>query len=141
MREIRFRAWDESLKKYVFDREDEGFNPTVRYFISLIGIVTKVWNNYVRSNPPIVLEQYTGLNDKNGEPIFEGDIVRITSRFRKRMHTGEIRYDKGRFLMDGLWFTHYDSPNDFTEEGADSLEVIGNIHEGAKEDKPKKQGK
>lgn len=53
MREIKFRAWDKSTKKY-------------RY--------PKLWDNTMPSNweQHYELEQFTGLKDKNGKEIYEG---------------------------------------------------------------------
>lgn len=66
--------------------------------------------------------QYTGLTDKNGVRIFEGDIVDILT---ENEETGVIVYDEGAFIVDAETFTL-----DFRANinGTD-LEVIGNIHD------------
>ncbi len=54
MREIKFRAWD-------YDEE----------------IMRKNWTDIsIVSSDRIILMQYTGLKDKNGKEIYEGDIVK-----------------------------------------------------------------
>jgi len=74
--------------------------------------------------------QFTGLTDKNGVKIFEGDIVEAWSEGYK--HIGEIRWRlEGQpaiiiypaFANQGFWKIHGDKGMD------NGVEVIGNIHD------------
>ena len=71
---------------------------------------------------PATVGQYTGLTDKNGQMIFEGDIVDILT---ENEETGVVAYDDGGFLVnaDGFCVDFHSNIN-----GSD-LEVIGNIHD------------
>lgn len=66
--------------------------------------------------------QFTGLTDKNGKKIFEGDVVDILT---ENEEIGVITYDEGGFVVkaDGFCVDFHNNIN-----GTD-LEVIGNIHD------------
>ncbi len=72
MREIKFRAWYEAKPEY--HRGEQINRPTMLY---------DSWPGecclFAHQGQPLNLMQYTGLKDKNGREIYEGDIVRNTT--------------------------------------------------------------
>lgn len=112
MREIKFRAWDIERKVMV------GASGSLqdKFSIRSDGITKESY----------IIEQFTGLKDKNGKDIWEGDLVGLsdTSYFGDY----EVRFNAGHWEL----YTDNESGNPNSESLYDwqsYCEVIGNIHE------------
>ena len=141
MRTIKFRAWDKKEKK-MFDVCDLYLQTTNRYGVSFISGETF-------NAEDIELMQYTGLHDKNGKEIYEGDIVRGNFYYNGvvEFNIGFIEWaDKlGRWWVSDKnndMFSEFNTSDGIEEETIindeltecliDKCEVIGNIYENSK---------
>ena len=131
MREIKFRVYSEELKKYSTLQE-----------AAIYGKVLPR-DNELKVREQYILEQFTGLYDKNRKEIYEGDIVKISEEYN---HTRTIIWGNLGYDTITCWNVGFAWEEDFTSWDDENIEhyvlnvngdentknwvVIGNIHEG-----------
>ena len=125
MTEIKFRAWSKPKKL---------IRPVskIDFLGKRVFVTDKKGGEFVTPWPlcDSVLLQYTGLKDKNGVEIYEGDIL-VRYRGKEYESIRQIVYDKGSFVCVVRW-PHEDGPYaplQFRTYDANIGEVIGNIYE------------
>lgn len=69
MRKLKFRVWDKLAERFILP--DKGFQG--HYILDLNGCFYDLGNG--SGGDEYVIQQYTGLQDKHGKDIYEGDIV------------------------------------------------------------------
>ena len=94
MREIKFRAWNGEQMDY--DYRD-----------------ACLWNGLLVAEGDTILMQFTGLKDRTGKDIYEGDIVDFQTFDAK----GVVTYVAPRFLASGHELQGYE------------VEITGNVYE------------
>lgn len=106
MRELKFRTWN-----WLEGRYDK--NPCA--FLTISGELTPSVNR--------IIEQYTGLKDKNGKEICDGDILDDGEK-----HIGKVLYNERLASFAYEWgYCGSTFMNLYTSD----MKVIGNIHENA----------
>lgn len=112
-RTIKFRAWHEGKMIYEKDIQHIAMED------NLILRLAKFWCNVMNDS---IIMQFTGLFDKNGKEIFEGDIIEFEYQNGggfTRVKEPVIFY-RGQFDVMG---------GDSLKEYAERSEIIGNIHQ------------
>ena len=114
MREIKFRAWHFKLKK-MFTAEEMTTDQMALlpdgHFANIHSVSTKL--SWILSHEEMLPLQFTGLHDRTGREIWEGDILLTPGKFKMEVRIDNIGYGDPKFFNIGF----------------DVCEVIGNIYE------------
>jgi hypothetical protein len=108
MREIKFRLWHKDLKKILTPDEWHHFGANI-----VMGVLKSEYHEIM---------QYTGLKDKNGKEIYEGDICRIITN--EGLTISAIEWD----CLHLQWSARRTDYFRYAPSSCD-LEVIGNVWE------------
>lgn len=121
----RFRAWDKEFKEMVqvdalvFDEQ------IIKATYKNGNVVKEDLKNYV-------LMQSTGLRDKNGKEIFEGDVLKVTN-LSSWLEVVSFNEDKAMFVSKETKRKVEETPlYDLFNTDIFEVEIIGNIHTNPK---------
>ena len=115
-REIKFRVWDKIEKRFI---TPTSFGQT-HYNLTLNGKLYNLQNG--SGGDDYVVQQFTGLKDKNGKEIYEGDLIK------------EINYGPYRVFWDneiGGWCSCCYCDSELISEYV-AIKIVGNIFDGTK---------
>ena len=116
MRELKFRAWDKYYKLYKCNMDRHILRQDLENNILFKLDHSDNYNNKDRdyNKDIIIIQQYTGIKDANGEEIYEGDILQDSDGY-----IDTVLYHEDGYYHAGDW-----SGDDFR-----CLVIIGNIYE------------
>lgn len=136
MREILFRGKRTDNGEWVYGNLVRGCDEKYAYIVEFGN--RELCRNYVNVNPETV-GQYTGLKDKNGTKIFEGDMIKP---FGDEIDKMVVEFNLGQFLLCLYGERGYMAEYGWEESGnygcfeaeplssyGDDIEVIGNIYD------------
>ena len=124
MRIIKFRGKKPSNGDWVYGSlvSSKDIDPAI-YFQTGNGAVKTMDWVYVKGD---TIGQFTSLYDKNGNEIYEGDILKVQGTDEKI----EVRFVRGIFAF--LWNGNLDDEAPINAPTQEWAEVIGNIHDNPK---------
>ena len=115
-REIKFRVWDKTKKQMFYPSN------AIDWTIGIQGEVFWHCGTSVRDN--VVVQQYTGLKDKKGTEIYEGDIIEY--HYGNESRIGYVDFFAGIYHLYNLDKTADDVIGQWIKN---DVKVIGNMFE------------
>lgn len=127
-REIKFRLWSKIGKKFI-----ETDNPDLDFVINNNGYLYSIENFYgeiyILPQMDIEVLQFTGLQDRNGKEIYEGDILKYNFLYDGRLkHTSPVTYLETQASF-GLKDIYGNEIPLYRITANNYFEVVGNIYE------------
>ena len=131
MRENKFRAWDKTNKRmiYLHQKDIFDFRKNGGFLVAFVEDDYKYGKytrskleayDFVENTGNFIIMQYTGLKDKNGIEIYEGDIIK--SQFLRKNGVIEYVDDKVCFMVK-ISMNEWHFISDLYD-----LKIIGNVY-------------
>lgn len=119
----RFRAWDGGSLCRMYSPEEVWICDGGIWVID-----EDSWNGSLILNNDLNLMQSTGLTDKNGKEIFEGDILKVTDK-HSWLEVVSFNEDKAMFVSKEIEREIEETPlYDLFNTDIFEVEIIGNTH-------------
>lgn len=116
MRELKFRAWDDVEKRMYYGNTEQ--------FDDMLGFRFQ----HFETDKPVYM-QYTGLKDRNGRKIYEGDVLRLVLVDYAHVPEQIFVVSSDSFFEDVCYLQNISRFVEDSDSETDGIEVIGNIYE------------
>ena len=124
-RQLKFRAWDKLAKQFTYP--DKGYQG--HYVLTLNGQFQNLQNG--SGGDEYVVQQFTGLKDKDGKEIYEGDRVRFGYE-ENHGFFGEVSWLEDRASFGVRYKNVFETVEEVPMSHMKFFEVIENIYENEK---------
>lgn len=140
MRALEFRIWIKDEGRFYDESDDESYlivpNGNVIYESGAYEEDGEFFRDTTNQTSNVIVEQYTGLKDKNGKEIYEGDIVeqfvcgvhQFKGKSCGRRTIWQVRWNKEECCFE-LHYLYGSLFGDSMMSKGEEYVVIGNIHE------------
>lgn len=134
MNRLKFRIWDKQDKSFLSEEYLKHFK------VAIAWDGQNIYQNFIcgdkKVDDEVIIQQYTGLKDKNGVLIFEGDLVQYNQNSNYDGINFEVTWSDVSFgwvlkSKNGDYLTNMTTPNG---PRYNFLEVVGSIFETKKDD-------
>ncbi len=117
-RPIKFRIFHKEWNEMFYSMNYEGNQPKREW----IPFEFPIGFSHYKPDCLSELMQFIGLNDKNSNQIYEGDILKFTDILNQQSFIGCVSFQDASFVIKSEFVTHY-RWQDYTTE------IIGNVHQ------------
>ena len=118
MRDIKYRAYDNNTKQF-------------EYWSAKENKYGGIFWEMVKRPEFEPAEQYTGLKDKNGKEIYEGDVISCLAydnNYQKHLVRGDVEFEEFEYVINNCYDSSWPCVS-FKKVDILNVKVIGNIHE------------
>ena len=112
MRQLKFRVWDTRDNEFAYVDDLYWFE-----------------ENFVHDSEDVLIQQWTGIADKNGKDIYEGDILNFAVHCRIDRITSYIKNAEVRYSTEYLQYVFGEEDWSLMDSIPETIEVVGNIYE------------
>lgn len=129
-REIKFRAWDLDRKQMRGVMDVKWFDDGAMRVNATESQTAYEPRLKTKNVTEFVLMQFTGLTDRNGNEIYEGDIVTAREKSNTATFTGYVHFLNGQYWVNYIGYESYYVPLiQLVNAVYEPIEIVGNVYQ------------